>query len=215
MLAFDYLGPDFLWRFAINLVALVALIRFGLCGNSHKYSAFFLYPMFGVGVFLVTYALKFQEMSLGFAFGLFAIFSMLRYRTELLTIREMTYLFLVIVDALLCAVGPLSPVEMAIVLALLVALALVSESLVSAQRYGQQSIRYEKIENIKPENRGKLLQDLAERTGCKILDVQIVSIDFLQDCAMLNLVYAQETPSAVPAMQSPTLRHDNAEAKPL
>jgi hypothetical protein len=216
MFAFEYLGTDFMWRFCINLAALVLLIRFGLCSKAHKYSTFFIYHMFGVGVFLVTYALKFQEMSLGFAFGLFAIFSMLRYRTELLTIRQMTYLFLVIVNALLCAVGPLSPPEMAIVAVLIVGLALASEAFTAAQRVGQQTVRYEKIENIRPENRSKLLQDLAERTGLRVLDVQIQSIDFLQDCAMLNLVYALDTDmQEVPAPQGLPLRHDAAEASSL
>lgn len=212
MLAFDYLGADFAWRFLLNIVALFALIRFGLCGNANKHASFFIYHMFGVGVFLVTFALKFQEMSLGFAFGLFAIFSMLRYRTELLSIREMTYLFLVIVDALLCAVGPLSPAEMAIVLALIAACALASEALIGAQGYGQQAVRYEKIDNIKPQNRGKLLHDLRERTGLDVLDVQIASIDFLQDSAMLNLVYAKgaRRQDADALVRTPALSHDNA-----
>ncbi|PCJ22566.1 MAG: DUF4956 domain-containing protein [SAR86 cluster bacterium] len=199
MPVFEILGQDFFIRIAINMVSLHTLIYFGLSGKTKSYGSYFIYYMFGVGVFFVTYILKFEEISLGFAFGLFAIFSMLRYRTEQLTIREMTYLFLVTVVGLLCAISSLNPVEMLVVLGIIVMIAILIESPLTGQHYFQQKVRYEKIDNIKPENRIRLLQDLRERTGLDIHDVQIVSIDFMQDSAILNILYASnEKPSRAP-----------------
>lgn len=149
----------------------------------------FVYYMFGIGVFVVTYCLQLVEMSFGFAFGLFAIFSMLRYRTEVMSFKEMTYLFLVIVLALLCAVSPLALTELVVVVALITAASLALESPVLAQRYARQSIRYEKIDNIRPENRPLLLEDLKQRTGLDIHEVSIDFIDFMQDSAQLSVVY--------------------------
>ncbi len=132
-------------------------------------------------------------MSLGFAFGLFAIFSMLRYRTEQISTRDMTYLFLTIVLSLLSAVSPLSRIELPLTLFFLVALVITIEKLVQNREIFQQTLRYDRIENLKFSNRGKLLADLAERTGLEIRDVKVLSMDFLQDSAMLTIVCS--TPS--------------------
>jgi hypothetical protein len=188
MPAFEILNADFALHLVATLTALALLIH-GAASTRHPGSSVFLFYMFGFGVFFVTYALKFEEMSLGFAFGLFAIFSMLRYRTELLGIREMTYLFLVIVVALLGAVSPLAPLELALVLALLVIGVAIMERLLSRNRLCHQVVRYEKIENIKPQRRAELLQDLKERTGLDVRDLRIDTVDLVQDSAMLTIFY--------------------------
>ncbi len=99
------LDLDFLIRLLINMAAVLILIRlvYFRASRHRAYASSFI--LFGMGVFLVTSQLSKVDISLGFAFGLFAIFSMLRYRTESITIKEMTYLFLVIAMSLLSAVG--------------------------------------------------------------------------------------------------------------
>ena len=101
----DSMGLDFIIRLVINTTAILYLVR--VCYFSYSqhraYASSFI--LFGLGVFLVTSQLHTVDISMGFAFGLFAIFSMLRYRTESITIKEMTYLFLVIAMSLLSA-GP-------------------------------------------------------------------------------------------------------------
>lgn len=185
MPVFELLGAGFFEHLALNLVALAVLIRFGLAGDKHVCSSSFIHYMFGMGVFFATYILRLEEISLGFSFGLFAIFSMLRYRTEQLMIREMTYLFLVVIISLLCGVSPLGLMELAIVVSLVVMIALLAETSLFGRQHAQKTVRYEKIENIRPENREKLLLDLRERTGLDVRKVQIVSVDFMQDSAML------------------------------
>src|SRR5690554_5547519 len=94
----------FATRLVINTVSVFVLIRCYYAFSRHRENAAS-FILFGVGVFLVTALLHSVTVTMGFAFGLFAVFSMLRYRTEALGIKEMTYLFLVIAMALLAAVG--------------------------------------------------------------------------------------------------------------
>lgn len=190
MTDFAILTPDFAARFLTTLVAIALLLRLGYAATFRLSSSVFLFCVFGLGVFFMTYTMKFEEISLGFAFGLFAIFSMLRYRTELLGIRDMTYLFIVIVFALLGGVSPLSLVELPLMLALLAVAVVLVDSLLGRNRLAQQSLRYEKIDNIRPERRAQLMQDLLERTGLEIRDIRIDSIDFVQDAAQLTITYA-------------------------
>jgi hypothetical protein len=186
---FEILTAGFALRLGMTLVALAVLLHGGADAERRPGSSLFLYYVFGFGVFFVTYTLKFEEMSLGFAFGLFAIFSMLRYRTEQLSIREMTYLFLVIVIALLGGVSPLSVTELPFMLGLLVGGVVTFEHLLARTRLAQQTLRYEKIDNIKPQRRAELLRDLEERTGLEVRDLRIDTIDLVQDCAVLTVFY--------------------------
>ena len=102
----------FFIRFAVNMVAIFVLVRFCYFKFSQHRSYASSFILFGMGVFLVTGQLSSVDISMGFAFGLFAIFSMLRYRTESIDIKEMTYLFLVISIALLSGVGAMTHIEL-------------------------------------------------------------------------------------------------------
>jgi hypothetical protein len=196
MPVFEVLTVDFALRLAATLIALAVLIHCGPTANRRADGAVLLCYVFGVGVFFVTYTLKSEDMSLGFAFGLFAIFSMLRYRTEQLGITEMTCLFLVIVLALLGSVSPLALPELPLVQALLVGVVVLVGHLLGRSRLSQQVLRYEKIDNIKPLHRQELLRDLAERTGLDIRHVRVDSIDFVQDSAMLTIFHAESASRA-------------------
>ncbi|MDG2272405.1 MAG: DUF4956 domain-containing protein [Halioglobus sp.] len=181
---------DFIIRLFINMAAVLILIRlvyFRASGHRAYASSFIL---FGMGVFLVTSQLSTVDISLGFAFGLFAIFSMLRYRTESITIKEMTYLFLVIAMSLLSAVGDMSHFELALLLALVCVMAYVTETSLVLPLLEEQTVQYEKIENIRPERRAELLEDLRGRMGLDIRSVEINEINFLKDTAQLKVQYA-------------------------
>ena len=144
-------------------------------------------------VFLVSSLLGGVDLSVGFGFSLFAIFSVLRYRTDPIPVREMTYLFVLmalpVMDAVLLSQGSY--------LALLVANGMTVLALVVGEkgwgcRYDQkQSVLYEKIDLIKPENYDRLLVDLCERTGLPVTRCEIGRIDFLRDVAELKIYYAQ------------------------
>ena len=150
-------------------------------------NAFFL---FSSGVFLVTYLLHNVQMSMGFAFGLFAVFSMLRYRTETLTVRDMTYLFIVITTSLLSAVSNLSFLGLLLINALICIIARASEYREKETlKLKDKLIIYDVIDNIKPENKEALIEDLKTRTGLHIHNVEIMEIDFLKDIANINITF--------------------------
>lgn len=189
LVSFNTLNFEFFQKFIIFIISLMILIKYGFEEKSTFNDSLFVYYMFGIGVFLVTYCMLNLEISLGFAFGLFAIFSMLRYRTEVLSFKEMTYLFLVIVLSLLSAVSPLSNVELIVVNAIILTSAFFIQSNSNNSILMEKIIKYENIENIKPENYANLIEDLKRRTGLKIQKVTISSIDFMQDSAMLKAFY--------------------------
>ncbi len=183
------IGADFLIRFGINAASLLFLIWYCYYRRAPNRDFLFSFSLFGMGVFIVSYLLHAVQISMGFAFGLFAIFSMLRYRTEPITIKAMTYLFLVITIALLSAVGPVSPLELMLLNGLICGVTRLAESRLMTPRLAEQIIRYEKIDNIHPQNRRQLLQDLGQRTGLEICSVVVEKIDFLRDTARLRVFY--------------------------
>ncbi len=183
------LNLDFALRFLVNLTFIVILIYGCYFRRSKNHQLASSFILFGVGIFVITFTLKSAEMSMGFAFGLFAVFTMLRYRTEPISIKEMTYLFLVIAISLLSAVSQLSTSALATVnLALCITAFFVDSSLLES-RYAKKKIQYEKIELIKPEMSRQLLDDLVRRTGLNIKSVEISKIDFLRDTAEITITY--------------------------
>ena len=185
----SFFNEHFLSLLLINLFSVLVLMR----GIYYRYSSnrdsLLGLTMFGIGVFLVVHLLHDIEMSMGFAFGLFAVFSMLRYRTESIPIRDMTYLFLVIVIALITAVVPAEPLEILLIDMLICLLARLAETSLLAPRTYSKRVIYENIENIKPENHQQLIEDLKARTGLDIYRFEIDDIDLLRDIATLRVFY--------------------------
>ncbi|MEH6346284.1 MAG: DUF4956 domain-containing protein [Bermanella sp.] len=194
---FTTLDSDFLFKlilntFSISLLVLGCYMRgfFSREGGNKEHATSFI--LFAVGVFSVTNLLHSVDISMGFAFGLFAVFSMLRYRTESISVREMTYLFMVIAISLLSAVSTASFLELGLLHGVFVLFAMLCERLVSRGVLLEQFVQYEKIENITPENYPELLSDLKKRTGLNVIDVKITQIDFLKDSANLVVRYLPE-----------------------
>ena len=186
---FNSLDLNFFLRFLINTLSLFVLVKGCYYRRTPNRDFLFSFFLFGTGVFIVSYLLRSVEVSMGFAFGLFAIFSMLRYRTEAISIKSMTYLFLVITVSLLSAVGKTTPIELILLNALICLCTILAESRMLTPRLTEQLIRYEKIENIRPQNRKRLIEDLHLRTGLEIRNVVIDKIDFLRDTATLRVFY--------------------------
>jgi len=191
---FTTLDTEFLFKlilntFSISLLVLGCYMRgfFSRVGGNKEHATSFI--LFAVGVFSVTNLLHSVDISMGFAFGLFAVFSMLRYRTESISVREMTYLFMVIAISLLSAVSTASFLELGLLHSVFVVFAILCERLVSRDVLLEQLVQYEKIENITPEKYPALLSDLKQRTGLNVVDVRITQIDFLKDSANLVMHY--------------------------
>ena len=183
------LGSDFIIRLLINTVTILLLVRCYYEFSRHRANASS-FMLFGMGVFLVTSLLHTAEVSMGFAFGLFAVFSMLRYRTESISIKEMTYLFLVIAIALLSSVGTMHHLELAALNLFICGLALLLETKIVLPLLEARDVEYEKIENIVPERKYQLYDDLKLRTGLDILHVEVITVSFLRDTAMLRIHFS-------------------------
>lgn len=183
----DTLSIEFVERFLLNAVVLVALLRFIYYRYSPNRDSLFGFFMFGHGVYMVSALMHNVDISMGFAFGLFAVLSMLRYRTEALSVRDMTYLFLVIVISLMSAVAPIDVAFIAVLNVVLLIIVAFTETALFAPRTTQKVIIYDNTANLLPENRELLLRDLSERTGRDVLDVEIGDYDFLRDSAKLRV----------------------------
>lgn len=183
------LDTAFILRFIINILS-ISLLCYGCYNRNNKNTVVSgSLILFGGGIFIITYLLHGVDMSMEFAFGLFAVFTMLRYRTETISIKEMTYLFLVTAIALLTAVGQMQLPELLILNGIICLLAFVVDSKFMREKTLQQEITYERIENIKPQNRSTLIRDLTLRTGLDVTSVDIKHIDFLRDTALLTVHY--------------------------
>lgn len=183
----ELLADQFIDRFILNTVSLLILLRLVYFSCSPNRDSLFGFFLFGQGVFLVTGLMHEINISMGFAFGLFAVLSMLRYRTESISIRDMTYLFLVIVMSLMAAVGPIGIPSLMLVNAVVIAMAWITETTAFAPRTVQKPVIYDNTINIRHENQAALIEDLSLRLGETVLAVTIVSVDFLKDTAELRV----------------------------
>ena len=186
-------------RFLINMVSVFILIRFIYYKMNKHRELFFTYFVFNLIIFFMCFFLNKVKISMGAAFGLFAVFSMLRYRTEDLSIKDMTYLFLVIAIGLMTAVIKLDDIafyyEFIIIIvinALVLVLTYLLESNVLIKQETAKQIIYENIELIKPEKRHELMADLELRTGQKINRISIGKIDFLRDTALIKIYFYED-----------------------
>lgn len=200
----DFLGLPFfdapgLWKmlilFGINLLVCWIITNFLYYPKSKRRDYYFTYMLFSTAIFFILYQLQNMKIEVGIALGLFGIFSMIRYRTEQLPIREMTYLFVLIAISIVNGAGMASSyVSFIATNVLFILLIWLLEAVGMSNRKAQKIITYEKIALIKPERREELLADLRERTGLDIVKVQVGSIDFLKDTAFLKVTYLSDDP---------------------
>lgn len=154
---------------------------------------------FNISIFLIATLFGEVEISLGLGFGLFAIFSILRYRSDPLPVREMTYLFILmtlpVIDVIMLEENMI--IETVIANLAILAVFFVVEKTMGLRYEMRKSITYEKIELIKPEHYEALLADLRERTGLPIKRCEIGRIDFLHDVAEIKIFYQSENGKSV------------------
>jgi len=180
---------EFFIRLAIDFVSVFILIRLIYYPNYKKMEFFFTFFIFNLTIFLITLLLNQVEMSLGAAFGLFAVFSMLRYRTEGISMKDMTYLFLFIAIGMITAIQKGSWSELILLNLMILGFTYALESSFLMKKEYSKTIHYENIEMIKPENHTALIEDLKKRTGLNIHRISINEIDFLKDKAIIQIYY--------------------------
>jgi hypothetical protein len=186
---FDKLGEKFFIRFLIDIITVAVLIGVVYFRNYRKKDHIFTFMMFNVVIFLITYMLNKVGMSFGAAFGLFAVFSILRYRTENISEKDMTYLFIVIAMGLINSVAKATYFEMMILNGMIILIAWILDANLLWKADKFQLVYYEKIDLVKTENYELLLKDLRERTGLNVYKVTVEEIDFLKDSASLKVYY--------------------------
>jgi hypothetical protein len=180
---------DLSLRLAIDLACVLVLIR-GIYFRTYQRADLFLtFFAFNLVIFLITYALNQVNFTMGAAFGLFAVFSMLRYRTEGISANDMTYLFLVIALGMLMSISRGSAVVLGALGALVLLFTLFLESGVLARRELTQRIQYDNVTLLPTNAREALLADLRTRTGRPVHRVEVHEIDFLRDSANLTIYY--------------------------
>ena len=133
------------------------------------------------------------NLGVGFGFGLFALFSILRYRTSTLAVKEMTYLFAVITIAVINAVvtDQISAAEL-LFTNLAIVILIYYFDVYWKDGVKVQSIIYEKIENIHPSRRANLLEDIKARTGLDIMKVELSNINFMNDTVKVKIFYVPD-----------------------
>ncbi|MEO9569828.1 MAG: DUF4956 domain-containing protein [Polaribacter sp.] len=183
-----------MFRFILNFSFLTIIIRFIYYSDSKRKDYVFTYYLISLIVFFLCFTLKKYEMDIGMALGLFAIFGIIRYRTNPVDIKEMTYLFVVIGVSIINALAnkKMSYAEILAANLIIVFVLLLIEKYWSLKQVVAKSIVYENIDNIKPENYHLLKEDLENRTGLTINDVTVGNIDFLKDIATVTIFYYKQ-----------------------
>jgi len=185
----DFYG--LLIRLGINLFFLTILIRVLYYTKTRRKDYLFTYYLIGTITFFLCFGLMQMDIDTGMGLGLFAIFGIIRYRTDAIEIKEMTYLFMIIgisvVNAL--ASNELSISEVGVINVTVVLLTYLLENIWLMKHETRKTINYERIDLIKPENQDLLRADLEKRTGLTINRVEVGKIDFLNDTAMVRIYY--------------------------
>ena len=198
---------DLVFRLLVNTVFTVIIARFFYFPKSRRIDFFFTYVLVGFGIFMLIHLMGDAKLKTGIAMGLFAIFCIMRYRTESVPIREMTYLFLVISLAAINGLAWMADIsdkhpdffapeltamiELTVTDLLFVLVIWIAEGGKCVTSLSTKYIKYDKIDLITPERRGDLIDDLRKRTGLNIKDVAIGSIDFLKDMALIKVYYTE------------------------
>jgi hypothetical protein len=183
------LEAGFLPRLGIDLACMFVLIR-GIYYRTYRRADLFLtFFAFNLVIFLIAFVLNSATLSMGAAFGLFAVFSMLRYRTEGISTIDMTYLFLGIALGLIMAIGQTGLGPLFVVGAVVLVFTQILEGGWLARRELRQLVHYDRIDLVNAHEREALLADLRGRTGLNVHRVEVQEIDLLRDSAMLQVYY--------------------------
>ena len=192
----DLFNKDFyelVIKLLFNLAIVSYIVRYLYYNSTKNKDYLFTYLMISITVFLLCFLLENVKLQLGFALGLFAIFGIIRYRTDPIPIKEMTYLFIVIGISIMNALAnkKISYSELLFANLSILALTYILERTWLIKKESRKNITYEKIELIVPEKRDELISDLKLRTGLDINRVEIRRIDFLSDTAQIRIFFLE------------------------
>ena len=181
---------ELLVRFALNIIVILIIVRLIYYTSSKQREYYFAFVLISTIVFLICFMLGNLKLQMGFAMGLFAIFGIIRYRTTLIPIREMTYLFLVIGISVINALAgkKMSYADIVATNTIIVVTIWSSEFFFRKRREGKKLITYESTALVHPDKREELIADLRKRTGLNITKIEIGNINYLRDSVKI-LIY--------------------------
>ena len=194
-------------RFLLNLLACWIIVGFFYYRKARRRDYYFTFLVFSVAMQMLLYVMGSVSVGVGLTLGLFAIFGVIRYRTETVPIREMTYLFVIIAVAAMNGLAPLYDIKgsfgeeqhyalltgnliiIALANLLIIGVIAVLENGHIVHHMTTKLVLYDRIENIVPEKRAELIADLNKRLGVEVKDVEIGHVDFLKDAAFIKVFY--------------------------
>ena len=189
-------GHDFitmLIRFAFNTIVVWVMIHCLYYPKSRRRDYYFTFMLISISIFFLIFLLGGVKLKIGFALGLFAIFGIIRYRTESMPVREMTYLFSIIAMSVINALATtISYAELLVTNLIFIGATWFFESYKLLKHVSSKLIQYDRIALITPDKREELIADLEARTGLKIEKVDIGSIDLLRDMAIIKIYYVSD-----------------------
>ena len=180
-------------RFVFNALVTGAIVGFLYYPKCRRRDYSFTFMLISISIFMMIFLLGSVKVKIGFALGLFAIFGIIRYRTEQMPVREMTYLFVIIAMSVINALSiSFSWAELVATNVLFFVSVMLTEWSRWLRHVSTKEIKYDRIELITPDRRAELLDDLTKRTGLNILKVEVGDLDFLKDMAILRISYEPE-----------------------
>lgn len=186
--------PLMIIRFVILMIVTWIIVDRLYYKKSHRRDFYFSFMLMSVAIFFLVYFMIFvledlkAKTSIGIGIGLFGIFSIMRYRTDAMPVREMTYMFVIIALSVVNAIAnSVSVVELIATNLIVIMCIWVSEARLKQEP--AKLVQYDRIDLITPDKRKELLEDLSRRLGIHILRVEVGSVDFLRDMAMLKVYY--------------------------
>lgn len=177
-------------RMIFNFLMLIIIVRYVYYSAARRKDYLFTYMLIGMVVFSLSYLLENVRLQLGFALGLFAVFGIIRYRTDSIPIKEMTYLFVVIGVSIINALSSgITIAELVLTNAVIILILWGGEYFWMYRHESSKTIIYDNLEYIKPQNKKLFLDDLERRTGLKINRVEVGQIDFTKENVKLIIYY--------------------------
>ena len=181
---------ELILRFFLNVAVVALIVRVFYYPKSKRRDYFVTFILISISVFLIIFLMGGVKLKTGVALGLFAIFGIIRYRTESVPIREMTYLFLIIAVSTINALdSSISYVELLATNLLFFISIWAMESNRWVKHVASKLVLYDNVSLITPEREGELIEDLKKRTGLDIQRVEVGAIDFSKDTVMVKIYY--------------------------
>ena len=184
---------ELLFRFLFNFVVIGIIIHFFYYRKSRRVDYYFTFIIVSVSIFFLIYLLGNVKLKIGFALGIFAIFGIIRYRTEQVPIREMTYLFTITAISVINALSiQMSYTQMVATNLVIILVIWGLEASRWLKHTNSKMVLYDRIQLILPEREKELIDDLKKRTGLDIIRVEVGHIDFSRDVAFIKVYYESD-----------------------